>query len=139
MAPYATKVPESFHVKRSNLVEVRARTDPDLPSLVIFKILDHEANWRRCLHGSMTASHGMTHLILFRPSGGLVLRKQFKPRGHSSHTRPPCGTRLCASLGVQSSIFMVVQLFSSVLHVMYRLDGICLTPLPNHVNRNKLW
>ena len=29
---------ESFHVKRSNLVEVRARTDPDLPSFVIFHV-----------------------------------------------------------------------------------------------------
>ncbi len=26
--------------------------------------------------------------------GGLVVRKALKPRGHSSHTRPPCGTRL---------------------------------------------
>ncbi len=40
-----TFILKSFHVKRSNLVEVRARTNPDLPSLVIFersKILDHE-------------------------------------------------------------------------------------------------
>ncbi len=58
---------ESFHVKHSNLVEVCAQTDPDLPSLIIFyvsieisKILDHEANWRRCPHGSVTASDGMT-------------------------------------------------------------------------------
>ena len=29
---------ESFHVKRSNLVEVRARTDPDLPSLGILHV-----------------------------------------------------------------------------------------------------
>ncbi len=50
-------VQESFHVKRSNLVEVCARTDPDLPSLII---LDHEANWRRCLQGSVTASDGIT-------------------------------------------------------------------------------
>ncbi len=60
---------ESFHVKRSTLVEVRARTDPDLPSLVInansieiSKILGHEVNWRRCPHGSVTASDGMTLL-----------------------------------------------------------------------------
>ncbi len=33
-------------------------------------------------------------LFGMRPLGGLVLRKAFKPRGHSSHTRPPCGTRL---------------------------------------------
>ena len=32
---------ESFHVKRANLVEIRARTDPGLPSLVIF--IDREA------------------------------------------------------------------------------------------------
>ena len=31
-------ITESFHVKRSNLVEVRARTDPDLSSLVIFYV-----------------------------------------------------------------------------------------------------
>ena len=59
---------ESFHVKRSNVVEVRARTDPDLTSLVIFyvisKILDREANWRRCPHGSVTYSHGMTHHVV---------------------------------------------------------------------------
>ncbi len=30
-------------------------------SIEINKILDHEANWRRCPHGSVTASHGMTH------------------------------------------------------------------------------
>ena len=29
-----------------------------------------------------------------RPLGGLVLRNAFKPRGHSSRTGPPCGTRL---------------------------------------------
>ncbi len=26
--------------------------------------------------------------------GVILLRKALKPRGHSSHTRPPCGTRL---------------------------------------------
>ena len=66
---------ESFHIKRPFLVEVRSWTDPDLPSMVIFyvrrtwlveinrlwpKILDHEANWRRCLHGFLTVSDGMT-------------------------------------------------------------------------------
>ncbi len=34
------------------------------------------------------------YLIFLRPLGGLVLRKAFKLRGHSSHTGPPCGTRL---------------------------------------------
>ncbi len=73
---------ESFHVKRSSLVEVRARTDPDLPSLVIFyvsieisKILDHEANWRRCPHGPVTASHGMTqtqYLVVMNPLLGTL-------------------------------------------------------------------
>ena len=66
---------ESFLIKRSTLVEVRAWTDPDLPSMVIFyvrrtwlveinrpwpKILDHEASWRRCPHGFVTVSDGMT-------------------------------------------------------------------------------
>ncbi len=36
---------------------------------------------------------GMKRWFL-RPWGGLVLRKAFKPRGHSSHLRSPCGTRL---------------------------------------------
>ncbi len=31
---------------------------------------------------------------IFLHLGGLVLRKAFKPRGHSSDTRPPYGTRL---------------------------------------------
>ncbi len=35
---------ESFHVKCSNLVEVRARTDPDLPNLVIFHVFFKNRN-----------------------------------------------------------------------------------------------
>ncbi len=67
-------------------MEVCARTDPDLPSFMTFpalgenpicqinaistdisKILDHEVNWRRCPHGSVTASDGMTHIGVAGP------------------------------------------------------------------------
>ena len=53
---------ESFRVFCPNLLIVRARTDPDLPSLMIFayfielsRILDNEANRRRCPRGSHDA------------------------------------------------------------------------------------
>ena len=54
---------ESFHVKHSDLVDVHAWTDPDFSSFghhPLLIILDREANWRRCLHSSVTASDGMT-------------------------------------------------------------------------------
>ncbi len=41
-------------------------------------------------------------LVFLRPLGGLVLRKAFKPRGHSVHTRPPCGTRLLLMIDILS-------------------------------------
>ena len=33
------------------------------PVVALSKILDHEANWRRYPHGSVTASDGMTHQL----------------------------------------------------------------------------
>ncbi len=45
------------------------------------------------------------------------LRKAFKPRGHSSHTRPPCGTRLTAS-------FTKAKYHDSVLRTIYELGPI---------------
>ncbi len=52
---------ESFHVICLNLLTVRVWTDPDLLSLIIFylfelsRILDIEANQRRCPRGSHDA------------------------------------------------------------------------------------
>ena len=60
-----------FHVNRSNLLKVHARTNTDLPSLVILAILieinqmlHHEANRKWCPHGSLTALHGMTRFLV---------------------------------------------------------------------------
>ncbi len=56
-----TMLVESFRVNRSNLLKVCALTDPVLPSLVIFsQMLGHEANRKRCRHGSVTGWHGLT-------------------------------------------------------------------------------
>ncbi len=56
------------------------------------------------------------YLIFLRPLGGLVLRKAFKPRGHSSHTRPPCGTRLIR--------IHYISFMTSTLHILH---GGCVT------------
>ena len=56
------------------------------------------------------------YLIFLRPLGGLVLRKAFKPRGHSSHTRPPCGTRLHGKYVLYSFYFIFYLILCYFIH-----------------------
>ena len=77
------------------------------------------------------------YLIFFRPSGGLVLRKAFKPRGHSSHTRPPCGTRLLNNHDLKSKPYQKKDWWITVHRTffIYHFDWLPIFYIPRDLPR----